>query len=150
MNDDDGVSSTGDGGLSDENASLVGFGEGANSTISGPVSTAANVNVNKMPFISRQSSGAGGLNRTSSSSGQAYTPQPTLQSAGAIPPSSPSPAGSNTPQGLDEEAALNLGMAQELGQDDARMVDGITFDDDVVDTTVRAPQAVGSSGGNLP
>ncbi|EER24363.1 hypothetical protein CPC735_057330 [Coccidioides posadasii C735 delta SOWgp] len=122
LNDDDGVSSTG--GLSDENASLVGFGEGANSTISGPVSTG----INRVSVVSRQSSGVGGNRASSGQAAAAYSPQPA-----GIPLSSPSPAGSNTPQGLDYDAI-----------DDARMVDGITFDEDIVDTTVRPPLPVSS------
>ena len=50
---DDGVSSAG---LSDEgNASLVGFGEGASSTISGPISTSGRI----APITARTGSGVG-------------------------------------------------------------------------------------------
>ncbi|EEP75685.1 conserved hypothetical protein [Uncinocarpus reesii 1704] len=121
LNDDDGVSSTG--GFSDENASLVGFGEGASSTISGPVSTGG---PNRMTVSSRQSSGVGGNRASTANSTATHLPQP-----GQIPPSSPSPAGSNTPQAPEYDPI-----------DDARMVDGITFDEDVVDTTVRPPRPV--------
>ncbi|WEW57576.1 hypothetical protein PRK78_003043 [Emydomyces testavorans] len=121
INDDDGVSSTG--GFSDENASLVGFGEGANSTISGPVSTG----VNRITILSRQSSGVSGNRASAGPLAHTYSPH-----AGVIPPSSP--AGSATPQGQEEESVV-----------DARMVDGITFDEDVVDTTVRPPRPVSSS-----
>ncbi|KAJ9191751.1 hypothetical protein DTO166G4_684 [Paecilomyces variotii] len=117
---DDGVSSVG--GMSDEcNASLVGFGEGASSTISGPVSNAA---------LSRMSSGGrpnslGSPTAARSSLMASYLHGSASPLSGVVP-SSPSVTGSNTP-----EASA-----------DARMVDGMTYDPDVVDTTVRTPQLV--------
>ncbi|KAJ5152908.1 uncharacterized protein N7482_009386 [Penicillium canariense] len=137
--------------VSDEgNASLVGFGEGANSTISGPTSRPAALN--------RVSSG--GARPTSMGSVNANVPRPNplasyLQqqqqqyaaapgqglgpAAGDSPMRSPSPAGSNTPEPVSE---------------DARMVDGMTFDEDVVDTTARTPRLVtpkrSSSGFGTP
>ncbi|KAI1916099.1 hypothetical protein LOZ58_004387 [Ophidiomyces ophidiicola] len=107
LNDDDGVSSLG--GFSDENASLVGFGEGANSTTSGPVSSAARV-----AFLSRQSSGVGSTSAAAAAASRAAA----VAAAAATHP----------PQG---EAF-----------DDVRMVDGVTFDENVVDTTVRSPRPV--------
>lgn len=122
---DDGVSSVGN--ISDEgNASLVGFGEGANSTISGPTSRPVG--------LSRMSSG--GPNRPTSMGSTVSRPNPLasyLQQqqqqyhSGDSPRVSPSPAGSNTP---------------EPTQEDARMVDGMTFDSDVIDTTARTPRMV--------
>jgi len=129
---DDGVSSVGN--MSDEaNASLVGFGEGANSTISGPTSRPSG--------LSRISSG--GLNtRPTSMSSNVSRPNPLAsylqqqqQHAGDSSKMPPSPTGSTTPEPLT---------------DDARMVDGMTFDPDVVDTTARTPRLVTpsqSSGG---
>lgn len=126
--------------VSDEgNASLVGFGEGANSTISGPTSRPP-------PGLNRMSSG--GLNaRPTSMSSNVSRPNPLasyLQQQQQQPPQSPhqqyqnqaqhgidnemispSPAGSNTPEPMPE---------------DARMVDGMTFDEDIVDTTARTPR----------
>lgn len=123
---DDGVSSVGN--ISDEgNASLVGFGEGANSTISGPTSRPAGLN--------RMSSG-GGLNRPTSMGSTVSRPNPLASylqqqqqqyQSGDGPMMSPSPAGSNTPEPTTE---------------DARMVDGMTFDSDVIDTTARTPRLV--------
>lgn len=137
---DDGQSSVGN--ISDEgNASLVGFGEGASSTISGPTSRPAGMN--------RMSSG--GMNARPTSMGSSNISRPTplasylqqQQQSSPIGDSSmmsPSPAGSNTPEPISE---------------DARMVDGMTFDSDVVDTTARTPRLVtpsndGSAGFGTP
>ncbi|KAJ5114645.1 hypothetical protein NUU61_000404 [Penicillium alfredii] len=122
---DDGVSSASN--VSDEgNASLVGFGEGANSTISGPTSRPAGLN--------RMSSGGLGARPTSMGSSNVSRPNPLAsylqqqqQHAGDSPMMSPSPAGSNTPEPMAE---------------DARIIDGMTFDPDVVDTTARTPRLV--------
>lgn len=120
---DDGQSSIGN--MSDEgNASLVGFGEGANSTTSGPVSLP--------PGLNRISSG--GLNRPTSMSSNVSRPnqlasylQQQGQHAGDEPMISASPTGSTTPEPVTE---------------DARMVDGMTYDSDVVDTAARTPRLV--------
>jgi hypothetical protein len=139
---DDSVSSVGN--ISDEgNASLVGFGEGANSTISGPTSRPAGIN--------RLSSGGAGARPTSMGSSNVSRPNPIASYvqqqqqqhhdfAGDSPMMSSSPAGSNTPEPLSE---------------DARMIDGMTFDQDVVDTTARTPRIVtpsnqGASGFGAP
>lgn len=151
---DDDTSSSVDG-MSDEgNASLVGFGEGANSTISGPISSAGAVGLGRLhsssssnmnntssnvlgrssalgsPAVGGVAGGAG--NRNSSGFNPSYSQQP--QQAGFTNASglqqylSHSPAGSNTPEPFE----------------DARMVDGMTYDSDIVDTTVRTPRLVGS------
>lgn len=120
---DDGQSSVGN--MSDEgNASLVGFGEGANSTISGPVSLP--------PGLNRISSG--GLNRPTSMNSNVSRPnqlasylQQQGQHAGDEPMVSASPTGSTTPEPVTE---------------DARVVDGMTFDSDIVDTAARTPRLV--------
>ncbi|KAJ5632970.1 hypothetical protein N7490_009309 [Penicillium lividum] len=124
---DDGVSSISN--VSDEgNASLVGFGEGANSTISGPTSRPAGIN--------RMSSGGTSGRPTSMGSSNVNRPNPIAsylqqqqqqQYPAGDPMMSPSPAGSSTPEPLSE---------------DARMIDGMTFDQDVVDTTARTPRIV--------
>lgn len=117
---DDGASSTSN--ISDEgDASLVGFGEGA-STLSGPSSSSH-------PGLSRMSSGGGGGRASSLGSPSAMSrPSPlaahlernrTVDSQNRA-----SPAGSNTPEPVE----------------DARMVDGMTYDPDVVDTTARTPR----------
>ncbi|KAJ5154148.1 uncharacterized protein N7500_009587 [Penicillium coprophilum] len=125
--EDDGTSSVGN--ISDEgNASLVGFGEGANSTYSGPIS--------RPPGMNRMSSGR----PTSIGSSNINRPNPLasyLQQqqhhAGESSIMSSSPAGSMTPEPVNE---------------DARMVDGMTFDSDIVDTTARTPRlATTPSGG---
>lgn len=129
--DDDGTSSIG--GFSDENASLVGFGEGANSTVSGPISNAP---PRIAALLNRQTSGATGAsgspsaNRSSSHSVPSYTQQsiPDVE----VEAGEPSPTGSNTPEP----------RSSAIPRDDARMVDGMTFDANVIDTTNRpAPPA---------
>ncbi|KAJ5110800.1 hypothetical protein N7532_001335 [Penicillium argentinense] len=125
---DDAISNVSTSNISDEgNASLVGFGEGANSTISGPTS--------RPPGLNRLSSG--GPNRPTSMSSNVSRTNPLAsylqqqqQHIGDSPMMSPSPAGSNTPEPMPE---------------DARMVDGMTFDSNVVDTTVRTPRLASPS-----
>lgn len=128
--------------MSDEgNASLVGFGEGANSTISGPISTIS------APAAAATAGAPAPVRLQSSSSTGANPPRPATfgspnRSSGGftnnpyssnIPQQqqqrlfSPSPAGSNTPEPYG----------------DARMLDGMTYDSDVIDTTVRTPRLVG-------
>ncbi|CDM32353.1 hypothetical protein DTO013E5_3459 [Penicillium roqueforti] len=127
--EDDGTSSVSN--VSDEgNASLVGFGEGANSTYSGPIS--------RPPGMSRVSSGGIAGRPTSIGSSNINRPnslasylQQQQQHAGESSMRSSSPAGSITPEPINE---------------DARMVDGMTFDSDVVDTTVRTPRLVSTPG----
>lgn len=115
MMDDEGADASSLGGFSDEgNASLVGFGEGAGSTLSGPVSTARGTRVGS-PTLSKTSASA--------AMGGVHTSGSTMS---GIARSSPSPAGSNTPEPVT----------------DARMVDGMTYDTNVVDTTVLSPQPV--------
>ncbi|KAL8813158.1 MAG: hypothetical protein Q9223_001292 [Gallowayella weberi] len=93
---EDGTSSMA--GLSDEgNASLVGFGEGASSTVSGPVSTSAR--------IAQGARAAGGLG-----SPLAGRQQSTRDSGSPM-------------QGIETQ--------------DAKMLDGMTYDQDVLDTTPR-------------
>lgn len=112
---EDSVSSMGN--VSDEgDASLVGFGEGA-STLSGPSSHPA---LSRMSSGNRPSSmGSNPMNRTNPLA--AYLQN---TSEGHNAPPSLSPAGSNTPEPME----------------DARMVDGMTYDSDVVDTTARTPR----------
>lgn len=125
---DDGTSSVGN--ISDEgNASLVGFGEGA-STISGPISRP---NLNRISSCGNNSGNGNGGRRTPSSLGSptmnrnpiaAYLQQ---QNESPMMPSPLSPAGSSS-------------NAPEQAMEDARMIDGMTYDADVVDTTARTPR----------
>ncbi|KUL84105.1 hypothetical protein ZTR_07455 [Talaromyces verruculosus] len=138
--------------MSDEgNASLVGFGEGANSTISGPISTISAPAATPTTGVGGGVGGPGGPVRLQSSSSTGTNP-PRPSMFGSPPGNrnsgggfgnnnpyatisqqqhqrffSPSSAGSNTPEAFD----------------DARMVDGMTYDPDIVDTTVRTPRLVG-------
>ncbi|KAL1962747.1 hypothetical protein VTN77DRAFT_9201 [Rasamsonia byssochlamydoides] len=119
---DDGVSSVG--GFSDEgNASLVGFGEGASSTISGPVSSAG---IGRVPSAGGRPASFGSPSSTRTNAVPSYLQYATGSPMSGTLPSSPSAAGSNTPEPFH----------------DARMVDGMTYDPDVVDTTVQTPRLV--------
>jgi hypothetical protein len=108
---DDGVSSTG--GFSDEDkASLVGFGEGAGSTVSGPVST---------PYNTRAS-----ISRTSTNVIAPSTPR-----TGNIPAfGSGFGSGQSTPMsGITPSGAA--------GSTDPKMMDGMSYDQNIVDTTMQ-------------
>ena len=116
--DQDEVSSTS--GFSDEgNASLVGFGEGASSTISGPVSTAA-----ARTSAARPSSISSAANRgtpiTSHLHNQTGSPMGGIAST-------PTPPGSTDP----------------------RMMDGVSYDANVIDTTTQGPIPINSEGADL-
>ncbi|EEQ35330.1 hypothetical protein McanMca71_004800 [Microsporum canis] len=113
--------------FSDEgNASLVGFGEGANSTVSGPISTA--VQRSAAAGLIRQSSSMTGVSTTavaaSSPTSSRFSHPITYQHQSQQPPQSPT--GPHTPATRAE----------------AQMLDGMTYDEDVVDTTVRSPLPV--------
>ncbi|KAK2757946.1 hypothetical protein FQN54_004352 [Arachnomyces sp. PD_36] len=125
MMDDEGLDASSMGGLSDEgNASLVGFGEGAGSTLSGPVSTLRGARM-----------GSPAMSKTSASAVIAAATAPQTGSPMRdVARSSPSPAGSNTPEPVT----------------DARMMDGMTYDANVVDTTVRTPQSVEETAEDVP
>ncbi|KIY02956.1 uncharacterized protein Z520_01421 [Fonsecaea multimorphosa CBS 102226] len=104
---DDGVSSTG--GFSDEDkASLVGFGEGAGSTVSGPVSTPYNTRAS----ISRQSTNVNA---------------PSTPRTGNLPMFG---SGQSTPMsGITPSAAA--------GSTDPKMMDGMSYDQNFLDTTMQ-------------
>ncbi|EXJ89985.1 hypothetical protein A1O3_03052 [Capronia epimyces CBS 606.96] len=104
---DDGVSSAG--GFSDEDkASLVGFGEGAGSTVSGPVST---------PYNTRAS-----VSRQSTNVNAPLTPR-----TGMIPGLA---SGQSTPMsGIIPSAGA--------GSTDPKMMDGMSYDQNFVDTTMQ-------------
>ncbi|KAI1608911.1 hypothetical protein EDD37DRAFT_130092 [Exophiala viscosa] len=104
---EDGVSSTG--GFSDEDkASLVGFGEGAGSTVSGPVSTPYNIR--------------GTISRQSTNVNAPSTPR-TMPAAGS---------GQSTPMSGVTPSAGAGGM-------DPKFMDGMSYDHDIVDTTMQTP-----------
>lgn len=118
MMDDEGADESSLGGFSDEgNASLVGFGEGAGSTLSGPVSSARGGRV-----------GSPAMGKTSANAVMASVHQSGSPMSGVMR-SSPSPAGSNTPEPVT----------------DARMMDGMTYDANVVDTAAGPPRPVEES-----
>lgn len=106
---DDGVSSTG--ALSDEGTgSLVGFGEGAGSTVSGPISSAAQ---------------RGSLPPRQGSVGSPVTPR-----------------SGHTPTFSGNVPMTGNGTYGPAGSTDPKMMDGITYDANIVDTTmVPAPPA---------
>ncbi|KKK13100.1 hypothetical protein P175DRAFT_0500868 [Aspergillus ochraceoroseus IBT 24754] len=113
---DDGVSSVGN--ISDEgDASLVGFGEGA-STISGPISHP-------------------GLNRMSSGGRPGSIGSPTRSRAHPLPFYSSPHTAEGAPM---QPSVVSSASATPEPIHDARLVDGVTYDPDVVDTTVRTPR----------
>ncbi|NJR31244.1 hypothetical protein HC762_00365 [bacterium] len=106
---EDGVSSTE--GFSDENASLVGFGEGAGSTVSVPISTATS------------KAAAARYNPTGSPSTTKFsTMPPQIQQVGAPIP-----------------GAISANPIHPTGNMDHKMMDGMTYDANVVDTTMQPP-----------
>jgi len=110
---DDGRSSTG--GFSDENASLVGFGEGAGSTVSVPISTATS------------RAAAARYNPAGSPSASKFT----------------SVSSSHTPQaGTPMSGVVPTNAAGVAGNTDPRMMDGMSYDANVVDTTMQPPAPV--------
>lgn len=133
--DQDSVSSVG--GFSDEgNASLVGFGEGASSTISGPVSSA-------MGLAGARSGSSGG--RPSSSS----LGSPSASRTSVQPPTSVGSPMSGVSHSQSDRANPSLLRGDSNTPEpltDVRMVNGITYDPDIVDTTVRTPRLVSQEG----
>lgn len=105
---DDGVSSVG--GMSDEDkASLVGFGEGAGSTVSGPVSTAS------ARAMAARSMASPSTPRT------------------GFPPTG---SGQSTPM----SGIMPSGAA---GSTDPKMMDGMSYDANIVDTTMQPAPPIG-------
>ncbi|EEH23481.1 hypothetical protein PABG_05692 [Paracoccidioides brasiliensis Pb03] len=137
--DDDGVSSIA--GLSDEgSSSLVGFGEGANSTVSGPVSTP----VVRIPVTS----GRGASGGSGNSPVLTNRPLPSHTSSslhvstgadGASGDASLPSAETRTPDQLVASPDLNT---------QARMVDGATYDANIVDTAARPLEPLGPDDDN--
>ncbi|KAI9825376.1 MAG: hypothetical protein M1819_000542 [Sarea resinae] len=116
---DDGSSSTG--GFSDEgNASLVGFGEGASSTISGPTSSAVGRNPGRQSGVASPTIGK-------ASAVPGYLQQGSPMAGVASPASSTTTNTTNTTASAAEQ------------RKDARMLDGLTYDAGVVDTAARTP-----------
>jgi hypothetical protein len=115
MSEDDGVSSTG--GFSDENASLVGFGEGAGSTVSVPISTA-----------------------TSKATAARYNPagSPSTNKFSSVP-------ASHLPQVGSPMSGVMHPSAANTSHTDPRMMDGISYDANIVDTTMQPPIPVAQS-----
>jgi hypothetical protein len=107
---DDGRSSTG--GFSDENASLVGFGEGAGSTVSVPISTATS----RAAAARYNPAGSPSTNKHASVP-SAHVQQVGTPMSGVVPTSAMSAAGSTDP----------------------RMMDGMSYDASIVDTTMQPP-----------
>lgn len=120
----DGASSIG--GASDEmdKASLVAFGEGANSTISGPVNTA------NARMIAARSGAAARSQSYLSNTG-------TGQSSGGSTPMS----GVERPTSMGQ-VSTTATIGSSTGAGDPKLMDGITFDQGIVDTTIATPPAV--------
>ncbi|KAL4930236.1 uncharacterized protein BDV17DRAFT_259265 [Aspergillus undulatus] len=120
---DDGTSSIGmgDGNISDEgDTSLVAFGEGA-STVSGPTSHP-------------------GLGRTSSSGRPSSIGSPSRSRAVPVAPTPYSPHLGEANLAQSQQPYAGSASATPEPTQDARMVDGMTYDADVVDTTARTPR----------
>lgn len=136
--------------MSDEgNASLVGFGEGANSTISGPISTiSAPAGAPAGDGVGIGVGAPGGPVRLQSSSLTSANPRPSTFGS---PPGNRNSGGfgSNNPYSIAQQQQQRLFSPSPAGSntpepfDDARMLDGVTYDSDIVDTTVRTPRLVG-------
>lgn len=101
MSEDQEMDASSVGGFSDEgNASLVGFGEGASSTVSGPISTAHG-----------------------SRTPQGQSAQLSSRMGGAVPSS------------RDGQDIPMTGVTPTGPKRDVRMIDGMTYDQDVIDTS---------------
>lgn len=112
---DDGVSSTG--GFSDENASLVGFGEGAGSTVSVPISTT-----------------------TSRAAAARYHPAGSPSTSKfASTPSAHMPQVGTPMSGIVPTSTTTTTVASST---DPRMMDGMSYDAGVIDTTMQSPTPV--------
>jgi hypothetical protein len=130
------------GNVSDEgNASLVGFGEGANSTISGPTS--------RPPALNRMSSGGArptsmGSAGVNPNAGRGNPLASYIQQQQQQQQQQQYGAGSGVGVGPGDSSMASSSLAgsvtPEPVTEDARMVNGMTFDEDVVDTTVRTPR----------
>ena len=106
MSEDQDMDTSSTGGFSDEgNASLVGFGETASSTVSGPIS---------------------------STSGTRTPQRSSLQ---------PPRGGTMAPPSRDSGSGPMLGVASTGHRQDARMIDGMTYDTNVVDTASAGPRS---------
>jgi hypothetical protein len=128
MSEDDGVSSIG--GLSDEgNASLVGFGEGASSTTSGPISGNSR---------GRQS-GISSPVMGKASAIPPYMHQPTTSSGTSSNTNNASITSSSPPSSSPISSDYHNHHHQQ--HHNARLIDGMTYDPDVVDTAARSPQS---------
>ncbi|KAI9749538.1 MAG: DNA-directed RNA polymerase II core subunit [Chaenotheca gracillima] len=127
MSEDDGMSSTE--GLSDEgNASLVGFGEGAPGTASGNVSSSSTVG-----------RGAGR---------QSGVASPIVPKPSAVPPYLQPSGTIASPASSASTTTTTPSVAEQ--RHDAKMIDGQTYDPNVVDTVTRTPVVVpGQSGGRV-
>lgn len=177
--DDDGMATRSIGGdddpMSDDgSASLVGFGEGAGSTVSGPISL-------RRPLPMGASAGnpagfaAGGLERTNSglSDGQSPIGGPPGSAAGGfrrdivrpLAPVTSAGIGAGLPSGDTDQLSSGgtpVTAAAVRERQQARMVDGVTMDgrhtqavppgDDnaYVDTTSRPPVPIAQPGTTLP
>lgn len=124
--DEEAASSVGN--ISDEgDASLVGFGEGASSVVSGP--TASHLGLNGMSSGSRPSShGSPNVSRTANPAIPLY-----MQRTSDSPVRPPSPLNADTNCAPETATTTNQ---------DVRMIDGMTYDSDVIDTTARSPKPV--------
>lgn len=121
------------GNVSDEgNASLVGFGEGANSTISGPTS--------RPPVLNRMSSGGARPTSMGTAGVNPNVGRPNALASYVQQQQQQYGAGYGAADSSIVSSSLAGSITPEPVPEDARMVNGMTFDEDVIDTTVRTPR----------
>ncbi|KZF24685.1 hypothetical protein L228DRAFT_245672 [Xylona heveae TC161] len=137
---DDGISSVG--GFSDEGASLVGFGETASSTSGGPTASTpgartpgaapvrAGPSINlASPLAGKPSAIPGHLQQQQQQT--PLSPQQQQQQQGGSPM-----AGVDSPASSNSTTTTTSAAEQ---RDNAKMIDGMTYDAGVVDTVTRTP-----------
>ena len=125
---DDGVSSTGalsDGG----SASVIGVGEGASSTISGPTSN--------LPRGQPRPGGSSSPSTTRGTSGMMGYGSQVVSDASNVP---------NSPVAGTPTATANPHDPRR----DPQMIDGMTYDPEVVDTVTRPPPPLQATPGTVP
>lgn len=119
----------------DPDPSLVDFDEGAGSTVSGPTTSHTGSGLSRIPSGHGSLGSPALLNRGSGSGGgvgAGAIPAHLLRhaSSGSDIPPSPADSGVSSPEG------------QTAASQDVRMIDGMTYDPGVVDTTTRVGQLV--------
>lgn len=119
MSEDQDVETSSTGGFSDEAASLVGFGEGA-----------------RTPARQHSQLGSPAISKASAVPPYLREQTPVSSLTGVSAPSAPSSSGSMTASSVEQQ------------KQDARSLDGMTYDESVTDTSNRTPPWSGSGPGS--